>query len=159
MPCFQRDFHLQGTVHSTLHLRRLDVVYVLFVLSLLFMSPSQLVLVLQVVDDMSLFTPHEADVWPMSLPSLVFSLSFPEWRLSRYPSSSCTMFLIVSHHYMFFVYLYVLLHVHKVVYSQPLPIVHPSDVKTSFSRSRMQSWVERLWCCKFLTLTVSPSMI
>uniref|UniRef100_A0A4W6ER24 Synaptotagmin Vb n=1 Tax=Lates calcarifer TaxID=8187 RepID=A0A4W6ER24_LATCA len=45
-----------------------------------------LVLVFQVVDDMSLFTPHEAEVWPMSLLPLVFSLSFPEWRLSRYPS-------------------------------------------------------------------------
>lgn len=60
--------------------------FCLFVLSLLFMSLSQLVLVFQVVDDMSLFTPHEAEVWPMSLLPLVFSLSFPEWRLSRYPS-------------------------------------------------------------------------
>lgn len=43
MSCFQRDFHLQGTTCLTSCLHRLDVVCVLFVLSLVFMSPSQYV--------------------------------------------------------------------------------------------------------------------
>lgn len=56
MSCFQRDFHLQGTTSPTSCLPRLDVVCVLFVLSFVFMSPSQLVLVFQGVGDIPLFT-------------------------------------------------------------------------------------------------------
>lgn len=107
-PVFNETFIFKVPRASRRAFVDLMFVCVLFVLSLVFMSLSQLVLVLQVVDDMSLFYPHEAEVWPMSLLPFVFSLSFPEWRLSR---------------------------------------------------SRMQSWAERLWCCKFLTLTVSPSTI
>lgn len=76
----------------------------------LFFLLSQLVLVLQVVDDISLFTPHEAEVWPMSLLPLVFSLSFPEWRLSRYPSlknNNAVCFLTASCHCMFFVIVWI----------------------------------------------------
>lgn len=87
MPRFQRDFYLQGTTCLTLCLPRLDVVCISLVLSLIFMPLSQLVLVFQVIDDMSLFTPRDADIWPTYIStSPRLSLSLPEWRLSRYPS-------------------------------------------------------------------------
>lgn len=85
-PVFNETFIFKVPTCPTSRLRRLAVVCVLFVVSLVSMSQLPLVLVFQVVDGISLFTPREAEVWCMSLPPLIFSLSFPEWRLSRYPS-------------------------------------------------------------------------
>lgn len=56
MPCLQWDFHLQGIMCPKSSLHWPVVVCVLFVLSLVSMSLSQLVLVFQVVGDISLFT-------------------------------------------------------------------------------------------------------
>ena len=78
MPRFQRDFHLQGARH------RIFVSSMSFVVVCSFSS--LYVSVFQLVDDMSLSHPHEAGDWLMSPPPLVFSLLFPEWRLSSYPS-------------------------------------------------------------------------
>jgi len=149
MPSVQRDFHLQGTTCLTLCLCWLDA-------CLFFLFLSQLLFVIQVIDDMSLFTPCEAEVWPVSLLPLVFSPSFPEWRLSRYP---CPQKISKQHvlNCLHCVDMH-MLYVSRTVYFFPLRNIHPNAVLNSLCRSRMQSWAERLWFCKFSTLTVSQSM-
>lgn len=103
---------------------------------------------------------HEAEVWPMSLFPLVFSLLFPDWHLSRYPSQNNAFNCLLSPYVLcYYLDLYILLHVIKFFNCLPSPVVHPNIILISLSRSRMQSWAERLWCCRFLTLIVSPSTI
>lgn len=93
----------------------------------------------------------------MSLLPLVFSLSFPEWRLSRYPFPK--RLSPVTKCLSYCMELQMLFYLNTVTFSI---LTYSSSQQLNYPflyRSHMQSWAERLWCCKFSTLIVSPNMI
>lgn len=152
MPSIQRDFHLQGTTCLTLCLCWLDVCLLVcsFSLCLSFCLWSRLWWHIIVY-------PLWGRSWPVSLRPLVFSPSFPEWRMSRYP---CPQKISKQHVFncLHCVDMHMLSYGSRTVYFIPLRNIHPNAVLNSLCRSHMQSWAERLWFCKFSTLTVSQSM-